>query len=274
MLPIERVAAPSVDVFRRRYERPRRPVVLEGAIDDWPALRRWSLDELARRHGERAVPVRIAHHPSQRFDGDEQRTFRRVSMTLARYAEHLRDPLAGARYYLQAAEIERALPDLARDLRRPPYCPRWNVSPALLFVNGAGAIAPPHYDYNVVLMAGVTGHKRYVLIAPEDSARVSDFVSRTLWRTTRIDLVNPDARTREALRDVTLHEHVLSPGELLLIPYRWWHHMDSSDESISVSWWWQPSALHRLRDEGFYKLLHPLRLLARQGYSVGTNSAR
>ncbi|MGZ3449978.1 MAG: cupin-like domain-containing protein [Polyangiales bacterium] len=269
VVSIERQSAPSAETFRTRYERPRRPVVITGAIDHWPALHRWSLARIAAEYGERSVIVRIADHPSQRFAGDEQRTFRRAPMKVSDFAEALaRSPEAGAMYYLQAREIAHDFPSLAGDLARPPYPPRWNVSPALLFVNGPGAIAPPHYDYNHVLMAGVTGEKRYLLMAPEDSPKVSDFVTRHLWRTTPIDLAHPDAFTLAALRDVTLHEHVLRPGEMLFIPYRWWHHMDAPSsagtESISVSWWWQPSTFHRVRDEAFYRVLHPLRLYARR----------
>lgn len=264
VVPIERAVAPSAAEFRARFQRPRRPVVITSAIDHWPALS-WSLEGLARRYPDRIVPVRVASDPSQRFQGDERRTFRRVRMPLGELESALReDPRAGERLYLQASHIPTDLPGLERDVPKPIYCPRFHLSPPLLFVNGPGAIAPPHYDYNHVLMAGVTGEKRYVLVAPEDSAKISGAIARTLWRTSPIDLAHPDSATREALRDVTLHEHVLRAGELLFIPYEWWHHMDATEASISVSWWWQPSTFHRVRDELFYLSLQPLRILSRR----------
>src|SRR4051794_37581525 len=55
--PIERIAPPSPAEFEARYVKASRPVILRGAIDDWPAMKRWSLPQFKERFGDREVPA-------------------------------------------------------------------------------------------------------------------------------------------------------------------------------------------------------------------------
>lgn len=34
------------------------------------------------------------------------------------------------------------------------------------------------------------------------------------------------------------HDCVLGPGDMLYIPPRWWHYVQSTTPSFSVSFWW------------------------------------
>src|SRR5262249_44799575 len=54
-LPIERIPPPSVEVFRREYLEPGRPVIITGLIDDWPARKRWSWEYFDERFGDRRL---------------------------------------------------------------------------------------------------------------------------------------------------------------------------------------------------------------------------
>src|SRR5262245_34177374 len=57
MTPIPRIAPPSLEEFEAEYVKRSRPVILGGAIDDWPAMRRWSPAYFKERFGDREVPV-------------------------------------------------------------------------------------------------------------------------------------------------------------------------------------------------------------------------
>jgi len=54
---VERILPPSAEDFRRRYVEPGRPVIIVGAVEDWPARRSWSADYLSATFGDRTVPV-------------------------------------------------------------------------------------------------------------------------------------------------------------------------------------------------------------------------
>lgn len=56
-MQVDRVALNEAE-FESRYERHRIPVVIQGAIDHWPALGKWSLDHFRRHYGDRRVRCR------------------------------------------------------------------------------------------------------------------------------------------------------------------------------------------------------------------------
>ena len=86
-----------------------------------------------------------------------------------------------------------------------------------------------HYDFleTHAYLAQIVGRKRCVLFSPDDSAALYD------------GAVNPDEPEFERFplfRNATAYECILEPGELLFIPYRWWHHVVALDNSITVNY--------------------------------------
>jgi [protein]-arginine 3-hydroxylase / protease len=244
---IPRARVSSLREFRRDYERPRRPVVLEGALEDRPALRKWSLEHLAA-YGDLPVRVRVSKRGArQLFDGDTLAAsdFRTVSLreAIARIA----DPSAAELWYVQHGDLPRS-PTLAADIGSMPYLPARLRDRSLLWVCGPGTVNPMHWDTNHVLLAQVTGEKRFVLFPPEDSSKLASFVDRTLWRTTALDLGAIDRARFPEVHRARAWECSIGPGDVLFIPYRWWHYMESPGVSISVSWWWAPSIVTLVRD--------------------------
>ncbi len=56
-IDIPRLKRPSRADFVERFLMPGLPVIIEGAIDDWPALHKWNPAYLAKAAGEREVEV-------------------------------------------------------------------------------------------------------------------------------------------------------------------------------------------------------------------------
>jgi hypothetical protein len=104
--PIERRRGLTREEFDREYRARSRPVVLEGFVDDWPAVRTWSFHHLAERSGSVRVTV----------DSYSSRAARQV--TFAEFVELL-DSSAGtgaAPIYLQEWYYQTSAPELAADL--------------------------------------------------------------------------------------------------------------------------------------------------------------
>ena len=51
------VRRPSREQFLHEFYAANRPVLIEGAMDDWPAMTEWTMEKLKRRFGERTVEV-------------------------------------------------------------------------------------------------------------------------------------------------------------------------------------------------------------------------
>jgi lysine-specific demethylase 8 len=53
-----------------------------------------------------------------------------------------------------------------------------------------------------------------------------------------VDVRAPDADRFPAFAEVPYVDVVLEPGDMLYVPPRWWHYVQSMDRSCSVSFWW------------------------------------
>lgn len=236
---IPRVLAPSRTAFRRSFELPRTPAVFTGLFDDRPALSTWSLDHLAK-NGDLPVRVRISKRGApQLFGGDMMAAFEFRTVPLREAIDRIQNP-GDEIWYVQHGEIPRA-PRLAAEIGPLPYLPARLRYRSLLWICGPGTINPLHWDTNHVALLQVRGEKRFVIFPPEDSPKLASLIDRSVWRSTALDL---GAIDRARFPDVDRAEAwtcTIGPGDMLFLPYRWWHYMESEQGSISVSWWWAPS---------------------------------
>jgi [protein]-arginine 3-hydroxylase / protease len=244
---------PLVDVcdevsFRRHFERPRRPVVFRGMAADWPALREWELSKLARRFGETPVSVRTSRRDRQLFAGDPARAFVHHTMPLGAAIDSFADRQSPDLHYVQMLDFRKTMPSLASDVVDPMFVGKTHASPPYAWIAGPGVLNPLHWDCNHVLMAQIIGTKHYTLFAPSDGPRIAGWIDRMVWRTTKLDLDAIDIRAFPELAHATAYECALAPGDVLYLPYRWWHFMRALETTVSVSWWWEPSLLVHLRD--------------------------
>uniref|UniRef100_A0A8C9DDE0 Lysine demethylase 8 n=1 Tax=Prolemur simus TaxID=1328070 RepID=A0A8C9DDE0_PROSS len=55
---------------------------------------------------------------------------------------------------------------------------------------------------------------------------------------TKVDVENPDIEKFPKFTEAPFQSCVLSPGEILFIPVKYWHYVRALDLSFSVSFWW------------------------------------
>ncbi len=107
-----------------------------------------------------------------------------------------------------------------------------------MFLAGPAAVAHLHYDGDLrdVVMLQLFGHKRYVLIDPEHSAKLAPLTGPGVQRTSGVFLEHLDGAERDAfLRYTAAYECTLGPGDALYMPAGWWHHVEYLDVSLSVN---------------------------------------
>jgi hypothetical protein len=216
-----------------------RPVVMTGALDRWPALTRWSFDQLRARCGDALVQAQSGREGNARFE-IESPLFRRT----LRFAECLdafeRVEAGGGRsndLYITAGNgsvNEQALAELWPDTR--PALTEY-LDAASPLANGffwcgpRGSMTPLHHDLTNNFMAQVRGRKRVWLVAPEETPSLANH----LHCYSEIDLSAVDYARFPAMRDVRVLEVVLEPGQLLFIPIGWWHQVEGLDATITMT---------------------------------------
>ena len=234
---VERVHRPPLERFVADYLRPQKPVVLTGAIDDWPALARWDQDYLREAVGTRRLRVESVS------EGEKPGYFGRRSLP---QSMDLRDYLAAVfadrrvpRLYLGGISIPGSLPELAPDIRMPEYVigPRKPVP--YFWLGAAGSTTQLHYDINNNFHALIRGRKVFSLFAPDQTRGLyptSVFSPRRHF--SRVKLEEPDYEAFPGLRRATGCRATLESGDMLFLPSLWWHEVRTEQPGIAINYWW------------------------------------
>lgn len=233
--------------FYRRYGRPSRPVVITGVADRWEARRKWTFEWLAATHGHVQVPI-----------GDKYGVVRdRRELSLAEYLARVQVERAGESGYLANLDLARLIPSLAQDFAFPPYPPIGRLTLVNFWIGPQGTLAKLHRDFAYNLLAQLRGSKRVLLFSPARTPALGEHGATWYAAYSGHDPEEPGSDALQLPSPVEPdYDFTLSEGEMLFIPYGWWHRVLSLQPSISVNlWWWTvPMFLARLphlaRDKG------------------------
>ena len=254
---VERVQRPSLDRFVRDFLRPQRPVVLTGALDEWPALARWDEDYLRRTVGSRRLRVEaVAEREQAGYFGRQSLP---QTMDFCDYLSAVFADRKVPRLYLGGISIPGAMGELAQDVRMPEYVVGPGRPVPYVWLGAGGSTTQLHYDINNNFHALLRGRKSVTLFAPDQSRRLyptSVFSPRRHF--SRVRLEEPDYGAHPALRDATGCRATLEPGDMLFLPSLWWHEFRTERPSIAVNYWW---GLNRYGDRFAWLYLRELPLI-------------
>ena len=127
------------------------------------------------------------------------------------------------------------------------------VVPCVHTIQGCrNALTPCHYDLTHNAYVQVCGWKRFVLFDPAYGPCLYPFpVAHPMDRCARVDLEHVDLQRFPRLASARAVAVVLGPGDLLVIPAGWWHHVQTlTEDSVSVSFWFADVAPSRSSPRG------------------------
>jgi ribosomal protein L16 Arg81 hydroxylase len=233
-LRLEKRAGLSAEEFFTRYYFGHRPVVLQGLMDDWPALGRWSLDYFREHCGDIEVEIMSGRNanPNHAFEHERHR----ATVRMAQFVRMLEEAGETNDFYMVPRNENWRREGLSL-LRKDVRAPSGIIDPALdptmmtLLLGPAGTLTPLHHDNMNVLLAQVLGRKHVGLVPSFEPHRV--YPRHGTF--SHVDATNPDATRHPAFLEASRVEVVLEPGEMLFIPVGWWHWVRALDISASVS---------------------------------------
>lgn len=234
MRDVPRIAPPSSSAFEADFVRASKPVILQGAIGDWPALKRWSLEYFKREFGERELPI---IHEKRGSHYDVRTGLHYGSIRFGDYCDLLAD--SGPHELYMSVRVHEALPELFGDIRKPDVVATARWARSRFWMGGPGAKGPLHRDLPENLYAQVSGRKRFLLL----DRRLTGMVHRHAFHSgvpnySPVDAEDPDLSRFPRFRDAPLLRADLEPGDLLYIPSMWWHQARSLTTSMAVNLWW------------------------------------
>ncbi|WP_233582549.1 cupin-like domain-containing protein [Corallococcus sp. CA053C] len=220
--------------FFTDYYRRNRPVVIEGLLEDWPALKRWTPAWMAERFGDERVEVMAGRDAQALPDFHADRLRREVSLRelLSRFEGAPTNDM-----YL-VARNSLLLRDAFRPLLEDLRAPEGYIHPDLdgpdrvhVWLGPAGTLSNLHHDHLNVLFCQVWGRKQ-VWLAPSWE---TPWMSNVRGFYSAVDVMAPDTARFPDFARVALHTVEVGPGDVLFLPVGWWHALRALDPSLSVT---------------------------------------
>jgi hypothetical protein len=232
---VEKRSSPSRDEFLERYVFGCRPVVLTDMARDWPAMTRWSPEDLKTRFGHVTVEIQDDRNADPKYE--ENKPAHRRKVPLGPFVDRVLAVTPTNDCYMTANNEALRLPELAPLLEDigslPAFCDRSKLGTCSSFWFGpAGTLTPLHHDTLMLFHTQVVGRKRWRLISPLETAKLYNFNSVF----SPIDIDRPNLSRYPRFKDVVMLDVTVEPGETLFLPLAWWHHVTSLDVCLSMSY--------------------------------------
>jgi len=232
---VEKRAGVSKDEFVARYVRGCRPVVLTDLARDWPAMQRWSPQDLKTRFGHLEVEIQAERNADPQYEQNKLKLSR-----TARLSDFVDRVLAGGPtndYYMTANNEALRRPEFAPLLADigtlPPYCDAEQLPRLSSFWFGpAGTVTPLHHDTLMLLHTQIIGRKRWRFVSPLETPKLYNHNGVF----SPIDVDQPDLARYPLFAQARVLEVIVEPGETVFLPLAWWHQVTSLDVSLSFSY--------------------------------------
>ena len=230
------------------------PLVLRGLVADWPIVSAANLSSiqtigylqkfdsgkpLTAMVGDADIDGRIFYNDDfNGFNFDYRRmTLAQVFEKLVEYQGIDKPPMI----YVGSTNIDNWLPGF-RDENDIVLGDRSPL--ASLWIGNRSRVAP-HYDFPTNIACSVAGRRRFTLFPPE---QLHNMYVGPIDRSpagqpiSLVDLADPDyqrfPKFEQALQASQAAD--LEPGDAILIPSMWWHHVEAMDSlNVLVNYWWR-----------------------------------
>jgi len=185
----ERISDPSPEFFFMNYVLKSKPVIITNALNEWPALTKWTNEYLRNRFSDYSVNIKVT--PDGEFEGCEDiklweghekaipETVRQkllvedmvvvrpadVRMKFWQFMDLLYSDL-NASFYLEYTSIKSVLPEMLQDIRNLSFANFFHTAMTNVWLGNGKTLGKLHFDPFDNLMAMISGKKEFIIYDP------------------------------------------------------------------------------------------------------------
>jgi hypothetical protein len=255
---------PTSLAFLRDWVTPNKPVIIDGAINHWNALKLWTSDYLREKVGDKEVTVTVT--PNGYADavvGDRFVTPEERKMKFSNFLDIMDNPEQHLGvFYVQKqnsnfadelgellVDAESHIPWVTEALDRHPDAVNF-------WMGDSRAVTSMHKDHYENMYCVIRGEKKFILHPPTDAPFIPyDWYLPARYKKIgdNFDIIDGESEkipwvSVDPLRDCSklhpLYKHAkpifctVQAGQMLYLPSLWFHHVQQSHACIAVNFWY------------------------------------
>ncbi|XP_050306221.1 HSPB1-associated protein 1 [Anthonomus grandis grandis] len=114
--------------------------------------------------------------------------------------------------------------------------PEITANESTIWIGSKGAHTPCHVDtYGCNMVMQLYGRKMWLLFSPEQNLKQTRIPFEESSIYSQLNFFSPDI---ENFKDITnCHKLILNPGDILIVPHKWWHYVENLEMAISINAW-------------------------------------
>ncbi|MEN8790209.1 MAG: cupin-like domain-containing protein, partial [Flavobacteriaceae bacterium] len=127
-------------------------------------------------------------------------------------------------------------PELKKDTDFSLYASFASLNLKLAWIGPRGTISGLHADNVNNMYAQIQGRKLFIIASRRFNKRMypsKKYIPGAIG--SQVDLNDFDEKKFPKFREVEFSHVILEPGDVLFLPKRWWHYVESLDTSISIN---------------------------------------
>nr|WP_315251777.1 cupin-like domain-containing protein [uncultured Flavobacterium sp.] len=217
--------------FKKNYLDKRKPLIIKGLTNDWPAREKWSTEYFKEIAGD--IEVKLVDN--SKADPTKPINASIASMKFGEYLDLIKREPTELRIFF--FNLFKHRPELVNDVKVPKDLMGGFIeSMPAMFFGGSKAITFLHYDIDLPhLFHTHFGGRKHIILFDNKWKKRLYCVPNTTYALEDYDVANPDFEKFPALKGVEGYEVFLEHGDTLFMPTGMWHWMRYIDGSFSLT---------------------------------------
>lgn len=229
--PIKELKKLDATTFKKEYFDGKRPVLIKGFANEWAAKKKWDLDYFLNLEGDRDILLL-----SDNFIQDDNRY---TKASLKGYIQKLKDSESSEKEckdYLTTLNIFEYYPHLKEDVDFSLFEDQTKTNEVTAWIGPSGTISGFHADTANNMYAQIRGKKMFIICSTDFNEQMYPSDKHIYEAVaSEVDINNFDPERFPRFKEIDFIKVILEPGDVLYLPQKWWHYVQSLDPSISIS---------------------------------------